>query len=1177
MGTKLASPFSTGGGGYRFETHIQASFVTLMLTGGCAPTLPCWPVVEIKLQAKSHGFETDDFVVVVEHPATSQRRKLLCQVKHSISFVESDPEVEAVLQAVWTDFNNKLIFSRRVDNIALIVGHLNGVDHKALSFLTESARANPLSEDFFLQLETARVSPNEAKERLSFIRKKLASANDGEELSNEQIHSFLRHFHVLEYDMSAESGVVLSLLQSHIAQFRTTNVEELWARVVQHVQTRNQAGGTVTRDDLPIDLMEAFEHRIEKTLPDRFIENSDTVRKDWREHPNGHLLAIAALLGSWDETNPDDREQVAKALGIGFDAWLEVARNLLREQAGSLTVKNGRWKVEDRGNLWQAVGSQLLDADLDRVSGVALTILLENDPALDTPKEERHMASIQGKVTRYSSTFRHGIADGLAILGCYPGSCTNCTRWRAEGVAETVVREVLTDGDWIRWGSLDDLLPALSEAAPAVFLDVLEDTLRSSSQVFEELFSQERGGLFGTIHVTGLLRALEGLAWNDEYFSRSCLILGELARIDPGGQWANRPSSSLSEILLPWMPQTFAPLQKRIATVRALLGEFPDVGWKLILSLLPGQLRMSSGSHKPRWREVVSEKSEIRVSQAEYVEEVTGYSELALEFAGDDPERLAELIDIADHLPSGTFDGLVSRLESWAEGTDPARYKYLVWDRVRNMATKHRRHSTAKWALPEEYVIRLERLSDRLAPRDVFFRHQHLFTYRHHDEHLEGDDYKKHQEVLQTRQDTAIREILDSHGIDGALRFSEMVEVPGMVGFALGSIPDQVLEAALLPTVITSETRSHRTVVEYYVARRFKTEGWTWCDRLDRSTWSEEQIGEFLTYFPFENETWRRATNWLGIADGEYWTRAKALFVSDGSDVTFAVEKLLSAGRVNAAISCLFYQKHSGKALDAKLVVTTLLAASSSNESFHSMDDYHIVELIKFLQSQPSVATDDLYKIEWAFLPFLDHDRQAVPKTLEQRLAADPSFFWEAITLLYRPRKTDDTTTEATEGAVEVARNVWRLLHEWRTVPGTLPDGSFDPTKFDAWLGELRELAFESGHIEVASIRVGEVLYHAPTDPEGLWIHRAVASALNRSDAEDMRRGYSTATFNARGVHAVDPTGRPERELAEQNREKANELDLAGFPRFATTLREIAKDYDRDADRILDEFGAFDE
>ena len=33
-GKKLSNPFSTGNGGGYFESHVQASFVALMLTGG---------------------------------------------------------------------------------------------------------------------------------------------------------------------------------------------------------------------------------------------------------------------------------------------------------------------------------------------------------------------------------------------------------------------------------------------------------------------------------------------------------------------------------------------------------------------------------------------------------------------------------------------------------------------------------------------------------------------------------------------------------------------------------------------------------------------------------------------------------------------------------------------------------------------------------------------------------------------------------------------------------------------------------------------------------------------------------------------------------------------------------------------------------------------------------------
>ena len=85
---KLSNPFSTGGGGFHFEAHVQASFVALMLTGGHAPCLPCWPIVEIKLQGKIEGFDTDDLIVVVEDVNSKERRKLLGQIKHSIAITQ---------------------------------------------------------------------------------------------------------------------------------------------------------------------------------------------------------------------------------------------------------------------------------------------------------------------------------------------------------------------------------------------------------------------------------------------------------------------------------------------------------------------------------------------------------------------------------------------------------------------------------------------------------------------------------------------------------------------------------------------------------------------------------------------------------------------------------------------------------------------------------------------------------------------------------------------------------------------------------------------------------------------------------------------------------------------------------------------------------------------------------
>ena len=78
-----------------------------------------------------------------------------------------------------------------------------------------------------------------------------------------------------------------------------------------------------------------------------------------------------------------------------------------------------------------------------------------------------------------------------------------------------------------------------------------------------------------------------------------------------------------------------------------------------------------------------------------------------------------------------------------------------------------------------------------------------------------------------------------------------------------------------------------------------------------------------------------------------------------------------------------------------------------------------------------------------------------------------------------------------------------------------------------------------------------------------------MADALNARDAEDMRSGYRTGIFNSRGVHWVDPTGKPELELAEQHRKKAEHVENAGYQRFAVTLRSLSETYTREAERIV--------
>lgn len=1169
---KLSNPFSTGGGGGHFEAQVQASFVALMLTGGYAPCLPCWQIKEIKLQGKIDGFDTDDLIVFVEQNVNQEGRKLLGQVKHSISITQGSSVFAEVIQAAWNDFNNPRIFDKGKDIIALITGPLSATDTHNVQWLLNQARHTKGADEFFRNVKQANFSPAKSGEKLAVIQHYLKAANNNIDVSLEDLYAFLNHFHLLGYDLGKEVGVVLSLLHSHISQFNQQDPQLLWSRVVDIVQTWNQDAGTITKEGLPEDLIEAFKQPAFAQIPEELATTqSKSSKTDWNQHQHATDIALANLLGAWNEKNEADIAVLSHLLGLEYSPWVLKAREILHFPDSPLSLKNGQWKFIDRAELWDLLGSRIFDQNLDTFKDAVVAVLNERDPSFELPQEERYAASIHGKILTHSPTLRKGLVDGLAILGSKPSALVNCSQGKAEATAVLAIREIFSNADWVMWGSLNNLLPTLAEAAPGEFLIAVENALQLSPCPFDELFSQEGDGITGGNYLTGLLWALEGLAWDEKYIVRVCVILGELSSHDPGGKWANRPSNSLSTMLLPWLPQTIAPIEKRKVAVQTVCKESPEIGWKLIISLLPNQYQVSSGSYKPTWRSIIPDDWEKGVTNQEYWEQVSFYAELAVTMAGHDMEKLGELIDHFDKLPKPSIDKLLEILSTDAILELPEDKQLNLWDKLTKFTSKHRRFSDAKWALNDDLLSPIEAVADKLAPSNPFNLYQHLFSDRDLDLYEEIGNWEEQRKKLDKRRQKAVEEVLKLGGIESVIKFAEAVKSPGQVGHSLGCIANAKIDTALLPAYLKTENRKLSLFISGYVWSRHYTNGWSWADELDKTRWDNEPVGQFLSYLPFAHETWVCVETWLGDKQDSYWLKTNANPYQVEGDLSDAIDKLIEHGRPNAAINCLDRMRYAKQPINVGQCVKALLSALSSSEPSYSMDAYNIVELIKMLQENPEVNPDDLFRVEWAYLPLLDRHHGTAPKLLENRLASDPEFFCEAIRLIYRSKKTDVATNESSKEAKAVATNAWRLLHEWRTPPGMQEDGSFNDSHFSSWLKRVKEICTESGHLEVALINIGEVLIHYPPDKSGLWINHNVADALNARDAEDMRSGYRTGIYNSRGVHWVDPTGKPELELAEQYRKKAEEVEDAGYQRFAVTLRSLSETYSREAERIVTE------
>lgn len=884
---------------------------------------------------------------------------------------------------------------------------------------------------------------------------------------------------------------------------------------------------------------------------------------------NATLIAQAGLVGKWDGSNTADRSALEMLLGKGYGEWIEILRPDTLRSDSPLIQNDEKWRFVARGEAWNSLGSRITDDDLDRFRKTAVVVLGERDPKFDISKEERFAASIHGKVLTHSHLIRKGLSETLALIGSRPKALVSCSKGKPESIALLIVRELLNKAGWDRWASLDSVMPLLAEAAPDEFLDAVESVLVDLDNTpFHKIFAEEGGGgLDGWNYMGGLLWALETLAWSPEFLSRVSVILADIASFDPGGNWANRPSNSLADIFLPWHVQTTAPFEKRKTAVEAVIKEQPEVGWKLLLALLPHNHGFTSGCHRPVWREFIPRDWKDGVLRTEYWEQIVAYTDLAVTLAKSDSGNLCELIKRLSDLPMAAHEGLLEHLASDEVVSLPESDRLPLWENLDDLVRHHRKFSDADWAMSEEMVSKIAETAKALAPSSPAFIHHHLFGGRDFDLYDEKGNYDEQRKRLDESRQAAISEILGHGGIEAALQFAAKVDAPYEVGRAIGVIASDEIEGAILPMLLDSDDETLVRVVAGFIWARFWKLKTDWVDAVLERGWSPEHRAKFLSLLPFEEEIWERVSMSLGAShESLYWKNAKVNPYGPDRDLTIAIEKLLEYGREGAAVMCVARMADDKSRFNESLATRALLAVLGSKSGIEELDNYHTVELIKYLQESETSDKDALFRIEWNFLPWLDRFSSGSPVTLKKRLASDPAFFAEAIGLVFHSKKCREDEENDDDQRKHLATNAYKLLTEWNRCPGKLDDGSFSAAAFDAWLNEARRLTEESGHAEVAQIQIGHVLTCAPPDPDGLWIHHAVAAALNFRDTGEMRSGFTTQLFNDRGVFTFTH-GKDERALARQNREKADALEAKGYTRFATAMREFAEQYDRQAER----------
>lgn len=874
---------------------------------------------------------------------------------------------------------------------------------------------------------------------------------------------------------------------------------------------------------------------------------------------NDKILKASIIFGGWDEENENDKNVISNFIGKPYEEWILLLRTMLKDENNILEFKNNKWKIKDRDYSIKKYAPYFFKDELDFFKTFAINILSERNPKFDLKSDKRCMANIYKKNTKYSEFLRKSVAEVLPIITSNYKEFKNCKN-DAANLPLIVVRKVLENNDWEIWASIDKLLPLLAEAAPEEFLNQLEDKLINNVETIRKMFSENEYYVSTCNYSTGLYWALELIAWESRNLIEVCMLLCKISAFD------KKTIEHIANIILPWYPQTKAPIENRILAVKNILKESPDIGWELLKNLMPGKITIAMPSYKPKWNNTI-EENENKVIQSDYWKQINTYIDLAITNTKTNTKKLCDLIDIIDNVPKDLFNKLINKLSSTEIKKINENRKFVIWNHLEDLIVWHKRTEKSKNSLPEEAINKLELLSSDLKPNSILIFAKRYF--RKDTWHLIDDrtDYTIGEKKLHELQIKLVQDII-SLGDEKIINFSKTVEDSYIVGVCVAELK---AEKQLEKQILNCLENKNANLIEFskgYVYKQFSLKGYPWINELGISDWNKLKRMNLLLVLPCTRETFNLVEKVIEKNESDYWKKVDIRFVTNIEELNYAIEKLLGVGRPDRALWILTSMIHEDKNCDynKELAIKCLKEMLHYQEKINNMESYDITQVISNLQ-ESNVSKDELFNIEWIYLPLLNRE-ECRPKTIEQALANDPSVYNDILCLAYKPHSLETNPQKVDE---KVAINAYRLLEQWNLVPG-LENGIINKKKLNIWYNQMVEICTKSDRLEVALSNFGKVLFHSPKDKDGFWIDKNVAEILNMENADIIRNGFHIEAYNSLGVINYDSEGSVFESKALEYNQKAEESDKEGFYRLAKEMRKLANTYKYEAENTRDHY-----
>lgn len=879
------------------------------------------------------------------------------------------------------------------------------------------------------------------------------------------------------------------------------------------------------------------------------------------------------LVGAWHVHSRADCEILSFIAGRPHDEIEREITELLKFDDPPIWSV-GRFRgVASKIDAFFAVHAAVIQKDIEALLFAAEVVLSEKDPALDLPEDKRAFASLYGKTREHSGALREGLCETLVLLAVHGNDLFGQRLGIDVRVQiDLLIRRLLTPLTLQKLLSHTSNLPLYAEAAPNEFLRIIEDDLKNPEPEVFGLMKPADPGLFGGgCPRSGLLWALESLAWKTEQLPRVSLILARLAERKIDDNWANKPQESLGALFRSWMPQTSAPLDHRLQALHMLTQKFPGVGWDICVAQFACHQGVGRDSQRPRWRSDASGFGRP-VTQKEMWDFARNTLDLALAWPRHNENTLGDLVTNLQGLPEEDQNTVWNLIDAWAAKETDERRKASLREQIRRFAFLRRSRG-----LKPEIKDRARNAYDLLTPAELVTRHQWLFEKQWVDESYDEFedprfDFQKREEKIRKLRIDALNEIWSDKSFEGITRLLSRSGAAFVIGWHMGEAVIERSDAAdFLEQCLKAESED--------LAGKFDEVMRGFLAQADVSLRLEVTqhflkilapalICRFLKCSPFQHDTWDHVDSQRPSIRQKYWSEIHPGWLSkDSADLNEVLDRLLEANRPRAAFHAVHFAFEEIETSRLKRLLQELASSHSEAQGTYQPKAYHLSAALTILQGRSGVTEEEMARLEFLYVTILEHTEHRIPN-LERQVGKSPALFVQALGLIY-PRK--DGGKDPPEWCIKdpeqksaLGTAAYRLLENVRRIPGTDETGKIDEEKLKAWVNDAKSLCSRYGRAEIGEQQIGQLLSALKIGIDGVWPCEEVRKVLEECGTADMATGVRVGIYNSRGVHCRGEGGAQERALAEKYRSWSRKLAYE-YPYVAGVVEEIAVTYDREA------------